>query len=101
MSFVEDIVARFEATRDKTVLWELHDTATSNQASWGVSGRGLLRQIAEGRGFLSARGLKKGDRCALLAANSIEWVAMDRAIMAEALFLVPLYPRPPSSLLRI
>ena len=29
------------------------------------------------------RGLKKGDRCALLAHNGIDWVALDLAIMAE------------------
>jgi long-chain acyl-CoA synthetase len=37
--------------------------------------------------------LKAGDRCALLAANSIDWVAMDLAIMAEGLIVVPLYSR--------
>jgi long-chain acyl-CoA synthetase len=37
--------------------------------------------------------LKKGDRCALLAHNSIQWVAMDLAIMAEGLTVVPLYAR--------
>ncbi len=38
-------------------------------------------------------GLKKGDRCALLAHNSMHWVAMDLAIMAEGLTVVPLYAR--------
>jgi long-subunit acyl-CoA synthetase (AMP-forming) len=37
--------------------------------------------------------LKKGDRCALLAHNSMQWVAMDLAIMAEGLTVVPLYAR--------
>ncbi len=46
-----------------------------------------------GAGFLGSRGLKKGDRCALLAHNSIRWVAMDLAIMAEGLIVVPLYAR--------
>src|SRR5258708_39278385 len=93
MNFLEDIFARLEAMPDKTVLWELHDPVAANQASWGVTGRGLLRRISECRAFLSARGLKKGDRCALLATNSIEWVAMDLAIMAEGLIVVPLYSR--------
>jgi long-chain acyl-CoA synthetase len=37
--------------------------------------------------------LKKGDRCGLLAANSIRWVALDLAAMAEGLIVVPLYFR--------
>ena len=39
------------------------------------------------------KGLKKGDRCALLAHNGIDWVALDLAIMAEGLIVVPLYAR--------
>src|SRR5262249_30687688 len=33
------------------------------------------------------------DRCALLGANSIRWVATDLALMAEGLIVVPLYSR--------
>jgi long-chain acyl-CoA synthetase len=46
---------------------------------------------------LASRGLKKGDRCALLAHNSVRWVAMDLAIMAEGLIVVPLYARQASA----
>ena len=53
----------------------------------------MLRLIAQARAFLLSQGLKKGDRCALLAHNSIDWVAMDLAIMAEGLIVVPLYAR--------
>jgi len=91
MSFLDDIFARLPAT--DRVLWELHDQATTNRVSWGVTGHGLLLQIAQCRIFLSMRGLKKGDRCVLLAANGIEWVAMDLAIMAKGLIVVPLYSR--------
>ncbi len=59
----------------------------------GVSGSELLKMIASARRFLSSQALKPGDRCALLAANSIPWVAMDLAIMAEGLIVVPLYAR--------
>ena len=44
----------------------------------------------EARNFLIARGLKKGDRCALLGSNSIRWVALDLAMMAEGIVVVPL-----------
>src|SRR5713101_6733402 len=96
MSFLEDIFARLDATGD-IVLLELHDLAATNAAtnkvSWGVTGQGLLLRIAQCRIFLAGRGLKKGDCCALLAQNSIEWVALDLAIMAEGLIVVPLYSR--------
>ena len=42
---------------------------------------------------MRARGLKPGDRCALWAPNSIRWVALDLAIMAEGIIAVPLDPR--------
>jgi len=48
---------------------------------------------AGGAGFLRRLRLKKGDRCALLAHNSMRWVAMDLAAMAEGLTVVPLYAR--------
>jgi hypothetical protein len=48
---------------------------------------------AGGAAYLRRLRLKKGDRCALLAHNSMQWVAMDLAIMAEGLTVVPLYAR--------
>ena len=89
MSFLDDIFAQLEAAGDTTVLWE----PTDDHAGWGVLGRGLLLQVAKARAFLRGKSLNKGDRCALLAHNSIEWVAMDLAIMAEGLIVVPLYAR--------
>jgi long-chain acyl-CoA synthetase len=58
-----------------------------------VTGDGLLELIRKARTFLTSKGLRKGDRCGLLAPNSIRWVAMDLAIMAEGLIAVPLYSR--------
>lgn len=45
------------------------------------------------RAYLAAAGLRKGDRCALLSANSIHWVALDLAAMADGIIVVPLYAR--------
>src|SRR5205823_2542961 len=64
-----------------------------DSASITVTGSDLLRMIAQARTFLASKNLRKGDRCALLAPNSIAWVAMDLAIMAEGLIVVPLYSR--------
>jgi long-chain acyl-CoA synthetase len=88
MSFLEDIFARLEVAADLPLLTELHESALIL-----ATGRGLGERIAQARAFLWSRGLRKGDRCALLAANSIHWVAMDLAIMAEGLIVVPLYSR--------
>jgi long-chain acyl-CoA synthetase len=88
LSFLDDIFGRLEAAGDAVVVREMPD-----QSGLGLTGRGLLKQVAQARAFLAARGLKKGDRCALLAHNSIASVAMDLAIMAEGLIAVPLYAR--------
>ena len=92
MSFLEDIFAQLDAAGESVILQELRGGETQQAAS-RQSGRGLLESIATARAFLAARGLKRGDRCALLAHNSVRWVAMDLAIMAEGLIVVPLYAR--------
>ena len=88
MSFLEDIFARLDAAADLSLLTELRESG-----SVPATGRQLGELVAQARAFLSSRGLSKGDRCALLAANGIRWVAMDLAIMAEGLIVVPLYSR--------
>src|SRR5216684_4448766 len=88
MSFLEDIFTRLEAAADKPLLTELRESGPIS-----ATGRGLRKLIVQARAFLASRGLRKGDRCALLAANGIRWVAMDLAIMAEGLIVVPLYSR--------
>jgi len=70
------------------VLAESHDGTVG-----GVSGTELLELVRKARTFLASRGLKKGDRCGLLAPNNIQWVALDLAMMAEGLIVVPLYAR--------
>jgi long-chain acyl-CoA synthetase len=88
MNFLQDIFARLELARDTVLVQELRDGQDVS-----VTGRELLDLIAQAREFLAGRGLKKGDRCALLAPNSIRWVAMDFAMMAEGIIVVPLYAR--------
>jgi long-chain acyl-CoA synthetase len=88
VSFLESIFARLESSADQVLLTELRESG-----SLPVTGRELLGIISQGRTFLLSRGLKKGDRCVLLAGNSIRWIAIDLAIMAEGLIVVPLYSR--------
>src|SRR6202045_549744 len=88
MAFVEEIFSQLRAAGDKRVLAESRDGALS-----GVSGTELLELVRKARTFLASRGLKQGDRCGLLAPNNIQWVALDLAMMAEGLIVVPLYAR--------
>lgn len=88
MSFLEDIFAQLEKAHHSPVLEEIRDGQRHS-----FTGGQLLEAVGKARAFLSTRGLKKGDRCALLAHNSVQWVAIDLAMMAEGLIVVPLYAR--------
>jgi long-chain acyl-CoA synthetase len=88
MSFLENIFAKLDAAGDTPVLQELREGQVL-----AVTRRELLARVAQARFFLGSRGLKKGDRCALLAHNGIDWVALDLAVMAEGMIVVPLYAR--------
>ena len=92
VSFLDDIFAQLETAGENVVLQELRG-GEAQRTAFLQSGRGLLEATAIARAFLSAKGLKRGDRCALLAHNSFQWVALDLAIMAEGLIVVPLYAR--------
>ena len=88
MNFLENIFSRLGHAAGRVLLAEAHpggDRATT--------GAQLLTQIAAARAYLRASGLAKGDRCALIAPNSIRWAALDLAIIAEGLIAVPLYAR--------
>jgi long-chain acyl-CoA synthetase len=92
VTFLDNIFGKLDCVED-TVLWELHDQSATNKVSWGVTGPGLLKRISQARSHIVSRNLKRGDRCALLAANGIDWIALDLAIMSEGLIVVPLYSR--------
>jgi len=88
MPFVGDIFSQLKDAPANTVLQEIRDGHFS-----GVTGPELLELVRKARTFLVSQGLKKGDRCGILAANSIRWIALDLAAMAEGLIVVPLYSR--------
>ncbi len=92
MSFLDDIFAQLEAASETPVVQELRDGKAVS-----ASGRELLQMVGKARAFLAGKQIPKGERCALLAHNSIRWVAMDLAIMAEGLIVVPLYARQASA----
>jgi long-chain acyl-CoA synthetase len=88
MNFLEAILNNLAEAPSKPILQEV----------WGgqlvsTSSEVLLENIARARRQLTQAGLRRGDRCALLAPNSSRWVAVDLAIMAEGAIVVPLYSR--------
>jgi long-chain acyl-CoA synthetase len=88
MPFVGEIFSQLKTPAETKVLLEIRDGQVT-----GVTGGEFLELIRKARTFLASKGLKKGDRCGLLAGNSIRWMAMDLAAMAEGLIVVPLYFR--------
>jgi long-chain acyl-CoA synthetase len=88
MAFIGEIFSQLTAAADTMVLQEIREGQVT-----GVTGAEFIELIRKARTFLAARGLKKGDRCGLLGANSIRWMALDLAAMAEGLIVVPLYFR--------
>ena len=86
--FIGEIFSQLQAAADTRTLAEIRDGQVT-----GVTGNELLELVFKARTFIASKGLHKGDRCGLLAANSIRWVAMDLALMAEGLIAVPLYSR--------
>jgi long-chain acyl-CoA synthetase len=88
MTYLEGIFERLERARNSPVVCEVRDGRILP-----ASGAELLAMVRRARFFVTTRGLKTGDRCALHAPNSIRWVALDLALMAEGIIVVPLDPR--------
>src|ERR1700688_2841413 len=86
--FIGEIFSQLRGAADTRILAEIREGQVS-----GVTGNELLEMVRKARTFIASKGLQKGDRCGLLAANSIRWVAMDLALMAERQIVVPLYSR--------
>jgi long-chain acyl-CoA synthetase len=88
VTFLENIFARLQRSANAPVIQEIYGTVIAS-----ATGSNFLEKVEEARRFLKARGLKSGDRCVLVAPNSIRWAAMDLAMMAEGMIVVPLYAR--------
>src|SRR6202790_1321833 len=87
-NFLENIFAELHKAAERVVLREVR-----GEEFISVSGKELLQLVGQARGFLREAGMQAGERCALLGANSIQWAAIDLALMAENIVVVPLYSR--------
>jgi long-chain acyl-CoA synthetase len=88
MSFLEEIFQNLGRDPARIVLERI-----SSDRLMGIAAGQLLSLISSARACLREAQLHRGDRCALIANNSAEWVALDLAIMAEGAIAVPLYAR--------
>jgi long-chain acyl-CoA synthetase len=88
MNFLENIFDRLRHSTERPVLQQIDQGRLLSS-----NGRQVLGLVHAARSFLLDAGLKKGDRCALLAANDVRWAAVDLAAMAEGIIVVPLYSR--------
>src|SRR5216684_7389264 len=88
LNFLEEIFFQLQRSASSVVLREIRGDHIVS-----FTGRELLVQVQLVRAHLRGAGLQPGDRCALLAPNSMRWIAFDVALMAEGLIVVPLYNR--------
>src|SRR5713101_3139110 len=91
-NFLEAILAQLKRADGRVVLREIHGDHFVS-----FTGREFLDQVQLVRSFIRSSGVQAGDRCALLAPNSIRWAAFHLAIMAEGVIVVPLYSRQASA----
>jgi long-chain acyl-CoA synthetase len=87
-NFLENIFAHLKRAEGRVVLREIR-----GEHFVSLTGGELLDQIRRVRAYLRSSGVQRGDRCALLAANSIRWAAFNLALMADGAIVVPLYSR--------
>ena len=87
-NFLQNIFENLQRSADRVVLREVRGDQFVS-----VTGAELLARVESTRGWLRASFLETGDRCGLIAANSIQWIAADLALMAEGIVVVPLYYR--------
>jgi long-chain acyl-CoA synthetase len=87
-NFLQNIFENLQRSADRVVLREVHGGQFVSN-----SGAELLRLIETARQWLRSIGIQPGQRCGVVAANSIRWIAIDLALMAEGIIVVPLYHR--------
>jgi len=87
-NFLENLFTHLQRNADRVVLREIYG---ENLAA--VTGGELMQRVQQVRAALCRFDLQRGDRCAILGANSIRWIAIDLALMAENIVVVPLYSR--------
>ena len=87
-NFLDNIFTQLQRSSARIVLREIR-----GEQFVSVTGKEVLEQVQQVRVALRRYRLQPGDRCALLGSNSIRWIVIDLALMAEGVIVVPLYSR--------
>ncbi|HEU5411847.1 MAG TPA: AMP-binding protein [Candidatus Acidoferrales bacterium] len=89
MRFLQDILHRLAEAGDSPVVEEVREGQVRK-----FSGKELLQMFTRAVAFIE-RGLRlqPPSRCAILGPNSARWIALDLALMAKGIIVVPLYAR--------
>ena len=87
-NFLESIFRRLQASSNRKVLREVRGEKFES-----VTAGELLARVERARQWLRSEQIAPGERCGLIAANSIQWIVADLALMAEGVVVVPLYHR--------
>jgi long-chain acyl-CoA synthetase len=87
-NFLQNIFERLQDSAGNVLLREIHGEEFVSR-----TGAELLTLVEHGRQWLRSTGIQSGERCGLIATNSILWIAIDLALMAEGIVVVPLYHR--------
>src|SRR6266700_6894418 len=87
-NFLQNIFEHLQRSQGRVVLREVRGEQFVSK-----TGAELRALVERARSWLRSTGVKPGERCGLIAANSIHWIAVDLALMAEGVVVVPLYHR--------
>ena len=87
-NFLQNIFEHLQRSQGRVVLREVRGEQFVSK-----TGAELLALVERARSWLRSTGVKPGERCGLIAANSIHWIAVDLALLAEGVVVVPLYHR--------
>jgi long-chain acyl-CoA synthetase len=87
-NFLENVFAQLEKSSSRVVIREIR-----GESFHDLTGAQLLQQIRRAQEWIRQRNLSPGDRVAIVGPNSMRWIAIDLALMAEGLVVVPLYAR--------
>ncbi len=87
-NFLENVFAQLEKSASRVVIREIR-----GESFHELTGAQLLQQIRRAQEWIRRRDLSPGDRVAIVGPNSMRWIAIDLALMAEGLVVVPLYYR--------
>jgi long-chain acyl-CoA synthetase len=90
---IRGLAARYEGRRHPALAYKDRRTKAWTDVPWEE----LLAQVRAFAGFLHRRGVRPGDRVALLSENRPEWAVADLATQLLGAVNVPLYPTLPAS----